>query len=421
MRKMKKLSLGVLLMGVVSMILMSSGFLFRDVHAEDVLTLNPDSEIVETIDSESAEPTESVEPVEDEVPLESVVPIEEGAETTSVVEGLSIPPASDPVPFAATAVIDGIVVDDAAQPVANLAIELRNHTDHSTTTTTTDASGYYKFENLEPGDYGILPLTTKYHFIVGLGDILADGEHKTINIDVRRAFTTVSGYAFSIFEENLPSLEVRLVSTDGQTVLTTTTDSTGAFTFTEVIFGDYTIEADLPGYYTFLESVFTVDNPNPMAYDLIMWHIVDIGGSVVDTQGQPISDASVMIMFDLGAFGLIEDYSEFFPVITTDANGQFFLGDSLPFDTQVKVSAPGYKTATSDLRAIDTGGLHTFNIVLEKENENEGSGTAPAASNEASGKSTEKTLPQTGGTLLLSTGLFSLLGGALILRNKKNN
>jgi protocatechuate 3,4-dioxygenase beta subunit len=159
-------------------------------------------------------------------------------------------------------------------PVAGVTITLLDANGNAVGTTTTDASGFYKFTGIQPGTYSVKE-TVPANWFSGASHVGNDGGTSTSDellSDVPLAGganglyydfcltppATVSGYVHSDINgcwtpdqnQNDPpvaGVTISLVDSNGNVVGTTTTDANGHYQFTGLRPGAYSVQETLPG------------------------------------------------------------------------------------------------------------------------------------------------------------------------------
>jgi len=177
--------------------------------------------------------------------------------------------------------LDADGVQDPGEPgIPNVTVNLYDNTSTLTDTTTTDANGLYTFTSLTPGDYFV-------EFVLPAGYIFSPqdvGGDDTLDSDAdtttgRTIFTTlgigetdltwdagmyrlaaIGDFVWQDTDANgqqdtgepgIPNVTVRLYDGGGTNILTTTTNASGLYTFTNLIPGDYFVEFILPAGWNF--------------------------------------------------------------------------------------------------------------------------------------------------------------------------
>ena len=129
------------------------------------------------------------------------------------------------------------------------------------TTTTTDSSGNYTFSGLSNGNYTVTPSKTGYAFNPISTSVTISNANQTGKNFVSSVVTaptySISG-SVNLSGGILPGATVTL---SGAANGTTTTDATGAYTFTNLVAGSYTVTPGLPGY-TIAPANVTITNAN---------------------------------------------------------------------------------------------------------------------------------------------------------------
>jgi len=139
-------------------------------------------------------------------------------------------------------------VSSCGAPLQGVTVELKGATCASTTTTT-DASGNYRFQWLAKGTYTVTPLMSGYSFTPANQTVtVVKAEIKGVNFDAGSGGYSVSGtITLTSGGAPLPGVTVELLK-DAAPVSSTTTDAGGNYQFTCLSGGVYTITPSIPGY-----------------------------------------------------------------------------------------------------------------------------------------------------------------------------
>ena len=168
-------------------------------------------------------------------------------------------------------------VQDVGEPgIENVTVTLFNSAGVSVGTTTTDATGYYHFTDLQPGDYSVgFPLTVGTNVLSAADQGGDDAKDSDANITTGKTIVTTlvvgendltwdAGYNSplaslgnyvwkdldrdGVQDSNEPGIQgvtVNLLDSTGAVVGTTTTDATGYYTFTNLQPGTYAVQFPL--------------------------------------------------------------------------------------------------------------------------------------------------------------------------------
>ncbi|MBW3664948.1 MAG: carboxypeptidase regulatory-like domain-containing protein, partial [Actinobacteria bacterium] len=298
---------------------------------------------------------------------------------------------------------DGIE-DPTERAVEDVAVELRASDGSSVLSSTiTAADGTYTFANLLPGDYivaFVVPtgsLTTQTigtvdgsdpDPVTGLTDVIVLGAGETSgDIDAGvvgsasigdLAWNDIDGDGIQdTGEPGVEGVTVRLLTADGLTVLdTTTTDATGTYGFSSLLWGDYVVEFDLAGVsgaagFT-TRTTGTADGSDPDPTDGRVGVTLAAGEANADVDAGVLGDASVgdLVWNDIDADG-IQDATEpgvggvtvelrsadgitLLSSTATAADGSYVIDDVLPGTyTLVVLAPPGTTFTTQTLSTAD--------------------------------------------------------------------
>jgi protocatechuate 3,4-dioxygenase beta subunit len=288
------------------------------------------------------------------------------------------------------------VQDPTEVGVPGVTVRLLDSTGTEIATTTTDASGYYLFDNLLPDTYSVVfDLPAGYHFVsqdVGGDDALDSDANPTTGATIQTVLTAGENdltWDAGIYqpasigdlvwydsngngvqdsgEPRMPSVTVHLLDNNGTIVDTTTTDSNGNYLFDQLEPGNYAIEVVPPAGYgittqdsgsdasdsdvdpTTGRTIVTTLAPGEddrtwdaglvgiMSLGNLVWNDINNNG-VVDAGEPGISGVTVHLLNSSGTV---------LATTTTDANGNYLFSNLIPGDYMVEIDPPaGYVTST---------------------------------------------------------------------------
>ena len=268
------------------------------------------------------------------------------------------------------------VYDPGETPIAGVKIALLDASGNTTgKTATTDSNGYYEFDNLMPGKYGVSE-TQPAGYLDGLdaagtvggtahnpGDLIdgisLNAGQSGLNYDFGELLpATVSGYVyvdannngvFDAGETPIAGVKVTLLDASGKpTGATATTDSSGFYKFGGLMPGTYGVAETQPAGY--LDGL-------------------DAAGTLGGTAHNP-GDLIDGVRLSSGQSGLNYDFGELLPAsisgyVYSDANnnGHFDAGESpIAGVTLTLVDASG--TSTGQTTTTDAAGYYHFDNLL---------------------------------------------------------
>ena len=262
-------------------------------------------------------------------------------------------------------------------PLGGVQIDLLDAQGHVVTTTTTNAQGQYKFDNLEPGTYSVFEHQPAGYFegmdFVGTVGGTSDGVHSGtdllsqivlgsgavgINYDFCEELpASISGKVWNdtngdcVYQPQtdipLSGVQIDLRNSDGQVIATTTTDTSGQYKFDGLAPGKYSVFEHQPaGYLEGMDMVGTV------------------AGVTDGTHGG--TDLLSQIVLGSGAAGINYDFCEELPAsisgkVWNDRNGDCIYQPEtdLPLSgVQIDLlDSQGHVVATT---TTDAGGKYKF-------------------------------------------------------------
>jgi len=222
-------------------------------------------------------------------------------------------------------IIYGKITDSAGTGIPDVEVLLT--TGFSSWTTTTDAQGYYAFNNIEDGGYALLPTKSDYEFTPQTKSFMVSGSNLTFNFtgstegdgeddevpDIQ--VYTVSGRVVDTAWIGIPNVEVAIENDDYDDDIDT--DEQGNYTLENVPAGSYTMAAEKYTYSFAPDTISIVVDGNKTVEDFVG---IPSGGENGYTVSGKVIDADVAgmegILINLVNFdNQIEQY--------TDAGGNY--------------------------------------------------------------------------------------------------
>jgi hypothetical protein len=194
------------------------------------------------------------------------------------------------------------------------------------------SNGAYTFTDVDNGTYTVEAALAGYAtartepFTVQDAHIM--GKDLTLQ---KEATSSVSGTISVSDSAGSPKgAVVSLKNSGGTTVGQVTVDDSGAYTFTGVADGDYTVEAALEGYTTGVTSSFTVYQANIYGKDLTLTKAATgytVRGYIYNTDKTPAVGASVKLR-EAGGGELVDtttDENGYYTLTTTKSAAEYFI------------------------------------------------------------------------------------------------
>lgn len=158
-----------------------------------------------------------------------------------------------------------------------------------------------------------------------------------VEVDYQRAARLV-GRVTSVDGNNLNNVNISL---SGPTSASTNTDATGNYRAGVAGSGSYEVEVSLPGFQTFTTNIdLTSGETDTLDVELEPLPVVSLTGQVIDTDGNPIPDADVLITGFHGTF-----------TRTSDANGNVSVAQIFAAEFTVFAGKWGYLEGSQDITA----------------------------------------------------------------------
>ncbi|MGG4167943.1 carboxypeptidase regulatory-like domain-containing protein [Rossellomorea vietnamensis] len=252
-----------------------------------------------------------------------------------------------------TATINGTITDQSTGLVLpNTTVSLLQGIS-IIATTQSNASGFYTFTNVVPGNYTVQAARTNY--VTGTANVSAvGGTSTTADIALVPQPSTISGNVSNGGPIN--NATVQLLNNSGTVVATTTTNVAGNYSFVNVTPGLYNVTVLASGFQSHTKSVMTEPNQAAVVNFILIANPGSISGTVRDsTNNTVIALANVELLDSNGI-----------PIASTTANGsgQYSFNNLAPGNYQVRSFAANYSTTTVS-STVTAGNITNTNIFLE--------------------------------------------------------
>jgi thermitase len=217
-----------------------------------------------------------------------------------------------------------------------------------TRTTTTDATGKYTISNVPPGTYQVAASKSGYYSFSSSVTVVA-GTTTVANFPLTEIIVpgSISGTVTSA-KDGSPIVGATV--TDG--TRTTTTDSTGKYTISNVPPGTYQVTASKAGYHSSTVTVTVLAGSTVVANFSLIEIIVpgSISGTVTSAKdGSPVVGATV---------------SDGTRTTTTDATGRYTIANVPPGTYQVTAGKSGYYSLPSSVTVLaGATGVANFSLI----------------------------------------------------------
>ena len=289
--------------------------------------------------------------------------------------------------------------DSGEAGIAGVTVTLRSSTGTVLATVTTDANGYYLFDNLVPATYSVtvsnIPAGYTQTFDLDgtstpnkVSGPLGSGENRRdVDFGYKPAPPPVGSIGDKVWldcdldgvqdsnEGGLSCVTVKLYSSTGTLLATTCTSSSGTYLFSNLPAGTYTVIVscvscglsptfDLDGIATEGKAVVTLTaGQNRRDVDFGYGPVCSVGDRVwLDTDGDRCQDSN-----EVGIAGvtvkLLNSSGTVIATTTTDSTGKYLFDNLAPGDYSVTVSGlPSGYTQTYDLDGTTTASKASFSL-----------------------------------------------------------
>ncbi|MGH8776066.1 MAG: MSCRAMM family protein [Jiangellaceae bacterium] len=229
--------------------------------------------------------------------------------------------------------VSGAVTDDDGNPVPGAVVTVDGP--GGTFTATTDSSGNYLVDQVPPGDYTITVEPPDGFSDVSLPpelviEVPPDSEEPIVDQNfVLQTLPSLSG-AVTAADSPVPNATVTITGPGG--TQSTVTGPDGTYSFDGLEDGDYTVTVEPPAGYTVVgddELDETVAGDDVENVDFALARPGALGGTVTDTDGNPVAGVEVVVN---GPGGDV--------TLTTDDEGNYFTDGLEPGDYTATITVP---------------------------------------------------------------------------------
>lgn len=263
--------------------------------------------------------------------------------------------------------VSGTVTDTDGNPLSGVTVTLVPEGGGPERTAVTDSEGSYVFDQVDPGEYtwDIVEPDGYTTDVAPASLTVPEGTEEPITDQdfVLQPDASLSGQV-TAGGSPVGNVTVTITGPDGFEN-STVTDAEGNYQFDLLPPGDYTVTVEPPEGYEVdgpgsLDETITDEDVTDV--DFALFRPGALGGKVLDDEGAPVSDVTIEITGPDGA-----------ETLTTDAEGNYYLGDLPPGEYTIVMTVPdGYTTVGPATRmvTISTAGEtrldQDFEIALEQ-------------------------------------------------------
>jgi predicted outer membrane repeat protein len=210
-----------------------------------------------------------------------------------------------------TSTIAGHISDGSGAAIANASVTLASSGASPVVTShaTTDSSGSYAFQNVPEGTYTITPSLAGYNFNPTIRSVSVQGVDLSGQDFVASRGHNIAGRVSTSSGVAMPGVTVQLDSS-----VTTTTNSAGYYTFTNVVSGNHTLTPIKSGtIFTPANKTVAVTNVDVTGQNFIGASGYTVTGRIATSSGAAL--AGVAVQLDSG------------PTVTTNSAGYFTINN----------------------------------------------------------------------------------------------
>ncbi|RLQ93334.1 carboxypeptidase regulatory-like domain-containing protein [Falsibacillus albus] len=235
----------------------------------------------------------------------------------------------DPLPTTIT----GTIFASGGGTVGGATVEILNLASQVIATTVADGSGFYTVNGLAPGSYRLRASASGY--ITAQVGFTASGGTMNVDLTLLQNPGSISGgVQDSSTGSGIQNANIRIVNNSGVTVATTMTDASGNYSIPSLSSGSYTVIFTADGYANKAIGAMVASGTNTNVNAQLSKLAGAISGNI--SAGGPVANAIVGITLN----------NIVVATTSTDANGNYFVGNLAPNVYNVIVNAQGYARQT---------------------------------------------------------------------------
>ncbi|MGM7702003.1 carboxypeptidase regulatory-like domain-containing protein [Pseudalkalibacillus sp. Hm43] len=246
--------------------------------------------------------------------------------------------------------IIGTITDTSGNPLSNVLIRIVDDTGFLVGTVLTDSNGDYVFDGLAPGNYTVTAIAEGFQSS-STGAIVQSNETTVVNQSLVSNPGSISGSVTPVEDGTI----ITLSTSEGIPISSTIANSNGDFQFNNLQPGQYIVTATAPNYQTSSTGATVISDQVTSVSLTIQPNPAEVGGTITDTSGNPVTNATIQILDDNGT--VLQSGG-------TDQNGQYAIGNLPPGSFTIVVNAQDYSSATDGV-TLEAGQIVTdANFVL---------------------------------------------------------
>ncbi|WP_303984580.1 carboxypeptidase regulatory-like domain-containing protein, partial [Niallia circulans] len=253
--------------------------------------------------------------------------------------------------------VSGAVTTSSGTAVPNAQITLTNNSGTPVAQTTTNASGNYSFTGIAPGSYTISVMVTNFQS-QSQSIITQSNQTANVNFTLQPSPGAISGTITNAQTGTvIPNATVQLLSINGALMASTTTNTSGNYSFTGLAPGQYQIRAIGTNFSTNTVSAIVQADVTTNVGIALQPNPGTIQGTVTDNQtSQPVQGVNVQAVNSSGSI---------VSATITDSSGNYTFSGLLTGSYTLIFTSNGY--ANSTLGAIvQSNTVTTANSVLNR-------------------------------------------------------
>ncbi|MFC7370131.1 beta strand repeat-containing protein [Fictibacillus iocasae] len=243
------------------------------------------------------------------------------------------------------------------EALAGANVELRTENGLNIATTVTDPFGDYIFTGLAPGSYSVI--ASQPNFATGfVGANVLSNTSTAANIALVPTVGIISGQVTDTSGNPItgPSILVKLLDAQGNTLITILANTDGSFIFPDLAAGNYSINASAPDFAANTVGAIVNANQTTTVNVPLTPLPATVTGSVTNSlTGLPIAGATVTAS---GNNGIVLSTS------VTDQNGDFIFTNLPAGVLEISATAPNFGSDSRQVATTPGGTFSTF-LVLE--------------------------------------------------------
>ncbi|MEI2325688.1 carboxypeptidase regulatory-like domain-containing protein [Priestia megaterium] len=253
-------------------------------------------------------------------------------------------------------IVQGIISNEqTGEPLTNAFVRVLDNNRVIIQEVQTDTTGAYRVEGLSPGEYLLIAVSPNFQR-ESVGFIIASGDINEVNVALQPNPGSISGRVTNK-QTALPLDGATVQVFPAQSLIpiaNAVTDQNGTYQIPGLAPGEYIVVANARDYARATVGAIVAADQTTMADLQLSLNPATISGTVTDSQGNPIENATVRV---------IDQNETVLGTALTDQNGNYVISNLPPGSQTIIVTAPTFSSQVSGV-TLGAGALENVSLGL---------------------------------------------------------